>query len=188
MQARLSASIADVERIRAGAAPTEEPAEKIYTDDQKDVVSAVLRDAGVVTGDELETKNAEAETGRLVADALRQGVEEYGEAFGTISPSGTVTINPDLRENLRPIMDRVDEHGVTPLDLVKIMGMALPEKEAAPSPVGRSNINRANVISRSAGSPNRNVRPDIRSKNGDWESTLDKAFALAQQDVGAGLI
>lgn len=190
------------DQLRSGGSPKgksgekqEQQKERIYTDDQLDLVREILRDEGVVLKSELTAKEEADKQTSYVAQALKQGVEEYGEAFGSIDDEGNVTITDEVREQLGPILERLETQGVTPLDLVKIAGLTPKQRaeagddtEEAPKQKRQARnaetLRKSRVVKRTGGAAARATPQLFDKSKGDTSDTVfEKSWALARAEL-----
>lgn len=192
LQQQLIDALEEIRDIRSKPAEKETPEphqDRLYNEDQMALVRQILEDVGVLTKEEMAQREAETESSSYVKAALKQGVEEYGEAFGSIDEEGNVVLTDEVKEAIQPILDRIENKGVTPLDLAKIAGLSLPKKEAkteAPRPAKKtaSSLRKANVVSRTAGIPGKTkVKLYDRARGDSGDEVFDRAWLLANQEL-----
>jgi len=172
----------------------EEPDEYDPSETQLKLIERAAEKLGFVRKEEVAAEKAETESRSYVDDAMKEGVEKHGKAFGTINEEGEVVLNPTIQAKLRPVRDRLASKGFTPLDLAVLSGVLTPEQaeaqrgeeaEAAPKTRTRPRrAGRANVADGSVGASN--TRPSIRSKNpesDDPDDVFNRAFALGRKQL-----
>jgi hypothetical protein len=150
---------------------------------------------GLVRQDKLDADEAADEQASYVTNALQEGVERYGDSFGTDDGEGNITLNPELQEKIDPVMDRVKTRGLTPLDLAVLAGTITPEEaeeqrtrdDAEDLGRGRGRggrpSRRTNTVGRSL--PRTRTQPDLRAgDNGDDPDTVfDRAWQRGRSRV-----
>jgi len=155
---------------------------------------------GYVPREELETRDKERVSGGYVRDALLEGVELFGEDFGSVDDDGNVTVDPGVSGRLAKHLARLQDgsRGITPLDLFLIekgrQALAAAQKAAdqrgdnglgagsTRSSRPRRPVTGAQVARRGAGS--RYPVQIYDPKRGDSsDDVLDRAWALAKRSV-----
>ena len=86
-----------------------EPEEDLLSDvdpDQLARLNAWRDQQGLMTREEYDSERASEESDYVADEAIRQGIKEFGEDFGTIN-NGTFTLNPEQKSLMQPIFDRL---------------------------------------------------------------------------------
>ena len=166
------------------------------TDDHLDAFRSMAEHLGYVPKAEIDQTLHQRDT-EVAADtstqaALLQGVEEFGDAFGTVDNAGNVELNPEIRGPLSGVLARItsDTSGITPYDLFKIAYPSAPtvdqQEVRAPQVSRRRGSTRTpqvNVARRSTGG---RTGVSIRSatpQNDDADSVFDRAWAKARVEL-----
>lgn len=180
----IMAELRDVRRGGESAETQKEEAPDEFepNEDQLRLIERSAEKLGFVRKSEVAAEKAQADEQNYVDEAMKEGVRLYGNSFGHLDDEGNTVLNPDLREKLRPVRDRLTDRGFTPLDLAVLAGAITPEQAAQQREVDagqergesrrrpRSDGN-ANVANTSVGG----IRsaPDLRSgNNGDDPDTV----------------
>ena len=157
-----------------------EESSKPYNKAQYDLVQSILRDAGVITQDKLQAQEEEKETRSYVDGSLEEGLKAFGDSFGYKDDSGKIMLTEEIKQAIKPILERVEKRGLTPYDLALLSGKVSGRKPANDS---RKNLERANVVQRSSGAPRRSTGAVPRKSTDSAEDIFDRAFALARQEL-----
>lgn len=186
-----------VDRLEAAAAESEsEPAPEVelpegVTQDHMDRFLAIGKALGFELKSERQELDAAGAADGYAGDALKAGVEEYGEAFGTIDEAGDVVLNSDVKARLDQRLEKLRDptQGITALDLFRLEfpGAASQESEPAkeePSKPAPRKVPgpKARVVRRSSGGtkplniydPDRGDTPD---------DVIDRAWALSRKEL-----
>jgi len=160
------------------------------TDDHLNMFQAMAEHFGYVPRQELADEKIVDARESYATDALKQGVEEHGEAFGIINPDGSVTVNPAVQERLRLAEERLTDpnRGLTTLELYNLeIGKSLaPAAAAAPAPATNPparGVPQPNVARRSTGG-GEPIQIYDPARGDDREDVFKRAFALAKQELG----
>lgn len=199
LQTQLIESLQEVERIKENPAPKrkvargrraaqaegeESPTKRSYNPQQRNLIKQVLEDEGVITKAAVEAEKAAEQSDTYVLDAMKKGVEQYGAQFGEVQDDGDVVLSDSMQEKLRPILERIDQSGYTPLDLAMIAGV-VPIENANNANIDRdtNNLQRANVTRQSSSGMNqpRTGRPDANGLSPD--EAIDRFWSQAKREL-----
>jgi len=88
------------------------------TPQQRQVLIALMEDAGVVTQEKLKAQQEEQQAEAYTQQGVQEGLERFGERFGHVQPDGTFAWNEDIAEDITSTYQRVVvNEGVSPMDL-----------------------------------------------------------------------
>ena len=172
-------------------APTGPPVPEGISEENLALFGQMAGALGFVKQSDLDGKEQEQAVSSNVQDALSQGVELYGDDFGTTDESGNIVVNPEVSERLAARLEKLQDPkvGITPLDLFRLeypesQGRASSdaERERGNRPTVRRKAGRPNVVRRSSG---RVAKTKIYNpERGDTsEDVFDRAFAVAKLDL-----
>ena len=169
----------------------EEEEQKLYTEDQQQLLAQWAEHNGFVRQSDLQEAAAEQAEEDETQAVLRQGVEQYGPAFGEVAEDGTTTLSEEMRQQLLPIMERIDANGVSALDMVRMAGLFPQEEsesartlqgpESSPAPRSRQALSRANTSRRAGAAAGGDGAVQISFEGDDSEDVFDRAYALAKR-------
>tara|TARA_R110000744_G_scaffold251492_3_gene367412 strand:- start:2393 stop:3358 length:966 start_codon:yes stop_codon:yes gene_type:complete len=168
------------------------PEQKIYTEEQGQLLEQWASDNGFVKQADLTAADEDRAARSAEHDVLAQGVEQYGGAFGELNDDGTVELSEDLKQQLQPIMQQIDEKGVTALDMVRMAGIFDPVETQGQPRAGtdqqpsaprrsRETLLRANTSSRPVAVGAAGSTPQISFEGDGAEDVFDRAYALAKR-------
>ena len=196
-KAELSDLLLELRNAKAGNSTGEAPPEEEQSElpdgvsqDHMDMFEKMAQSLGYVKTDMLTQRDNEAATETYLQQALQQGVEEYGSAFGTVNGDGTVAVNPQAQGALRESLQRLNDpvQGITPLDLYRL---AFP---GGGSGQGRSGQNRqprtqrgsaasTGVVNRTTGSGGDRVRIYDASRGDSPDDVFNRAWVMAKRNL-----
>ena len=91
------------------------------TPQQTQVLHAFMRRNGYVTQDALNVAEEARRSDQYTQQAIDDGLERWGEAFGARNEDGTFTYHEEIAAPMQTTLDRVTEgEGVSPSDLFKL--------------------------------------------------------------------
>ena len=179
------------------AEPGEEPGAEAelpegVTEESLEMFRQIADHLGYVPREELTEREQEQQADSYVQEQLRQGVETYGEDFGTVEPDGTVVLNDAVADRLERQLERLQDPkaGVTPLDLWKIemfdtllkdAGQGTQTKARARAPKARGV--RQSAVRRRSAAGKRRVRIYDEERGDSTDDVLDRAWVLAKQNL-----
>lgn len=158
------------------------------TQEHLEMFQAMAKHFGYVPRQELESKELQSAQDTHAEAALRQGVEQYGEAFGTIGVDGEVVMNPETQERLAKALERISDpkRGLTMLELYRLEFGAQQRRQPRTNGQGprqQPARSRAGVARRSTGGGQPVKIYD--SKRGDSrDDVFHRAWALAMRELG----
>ena len=149
------------------------------TEDHLAMFQAMAEHFGYIPRAELQQQEVERTAESYVNDSLRQGVEEFGESFGTVDDRGNVLVHPEVAERLNARLAQLQDptKGITPRDLYLLeFGTPAQRQQAQQRTSAVPNrVNRPGVVARR--STGGGTRVQIYDpKRGD---TADDVFARA---------
>jgi len=166
------------------------------TEDNVQLFKQIADHLGYVPRDEIARREQERESETTTQRALREGVEQYGDDFGTVGPDGTVRLNPEIKDRLNQRLERLQDPkvGITPLDLYRLEFAPSPGERNAEGEQGSTSTperrarrpGRSNVARRSTGGSDRRVRIYDPKREDSGESVMDRAWALARKRLAEG--
>lgn len=149
---------------------------------------------GYVPRDEVEQRDQRRDSETRTQQALREGVELYGEEFGTVNADGEVTLNPEIKARLQRRLQRMQDPrvGITPLELYQLefgvggggRGTRNAEGEAGRRASARRS-GRPNVTRRSTSRPN-GVKIYDPKRGDSTDDVLDRAWAVGRRALTDG--
>ena len=190
-------TLMELERLREGGAPAEEAGQpeglpEGVTPEHLDMFRKMADHFGYVPREELEDRAVEQEMDTHALTAMQRGVELYGDSFGTKGETGEIQVNPEVREELASLLERMEDpkRGITLLDLYQLRYGPPAAQQQRRSPAqgapqtAQPQRPRSGVARRSTGGgqqlkiydPKRGDTPDM---------AFDRAWALARKELGA---
>ena len=139
---------------------------------------------GYVPRDEVEGQQAESASTSYVQEALRKGIEEYGDEFGYVDEDGSAVVNPEIVERLERRLERLQDPkgGITPLDLY-LLEFGGRAAASGSERAGSRPVRRAQVARRSTGGGQKLRIYD--EKRGDTaEDVMNRAWVVGKRRMG----
>lgn len=86
--------------------------------EQQELLQRWLKQNGYVSQEELSQQERDRAVREVVQSANQRGVEKWGDEFGHFNESGEFLVNPEVRDKMAPVFDRlVNQNGLTFEDL-----------------------------------------------------------------------
>lgn len=154
------------------------------TDENVKIFKQVADYLGYVPREELQAKETAEASTSYVQSSLQQGVEAYGDAFGTVDEQGKVHLAPEVSRRLQKRMQLLQDpqRGLTPLDLF-VLEYGVPQGKNGGARAARPTASvRPTVARRSAGSGS-TPRIYDPSRADSAEDVIDRAWAVARRNL-----
>ena len=154
------------------------------TDEHVEMFNKLADHLGFVPKSALEAEGAEVAATDYTQSAMHEGVELYGDNFGTVDDDGEVTLNPEIQARLDKRLDSLQDptRGVTPLDIFRLEfpGLGAPADSRSAGTTSQRRSSRPGVVRRTTGTGRSPVKIFDPAKNEDPSLILDRAWALAK--------
>lgn len=153
------------------------------TDDHLSMFQSMAEHFGYIPRQELADEKIVEARESYAEEALRRGVYEHGEAFGTIGADGNVLVNPAVQERMRMAEERLTDpnRGLTALELYNLeIGRPAAAVEAAPP---RRGVPQPNVARRSTGG-GEPVSIYDPARGDSRDDVFARAFVLTKKELG----
>ena len=153
------------------------------TDDHLSMFQSMAEHFGYIPRQELADEKIVEARESYAEEALRRGVYEHGEAFGTIGADGNVLVNPAVQERMRMAEERLTDpnRGLTALELYNLeIGRPAAAVEAAPP---RRGVPQPNVARRSTGG-GEPVSIYDSARGDSRDDVFARAFVLTKKELG----
>jgi hypothetical protein len=187
------------ERYESSLAGPEKPTEsstpepKIYTEAQLELVRQAAKDLGMVFRSDLEAESDMKNYETLLEKSMAEGVEQYGESFGTVGEDGSITLNSTLAAQIEEVTAQIETQGLTPLQLATLAGLnrttaespiSAPTSDNGPTRSAKA-LRAANTLTRATGGDRAgNKGPQINSAGDDAGDVFDKSWLVAKRKLG----
>lgn len=154
------------------------------TEEHVEMFNKLADHLGFVPKSALEAEGAEVAATDYTQSAMQEGVELYGDNFGTVDEDGEVTLNPEIQARLDKRLDSLQDptRGVTPLDIFRLEfpGLGAPADSRSARTTSQRRPSRPGVVRRTTGTGRSPVKIFDPAKNEDPSLILDRAWALAK--------
>jgi hypothetical protein len=133
-----------------------------------------------------QQKSTVAAANGYTQEQLKKGVEEFGDAFGTVDDAGKVTLNPKvvgkLQAKLKSLQD--SSKGITPYDLYQLaQGESGKTTSRASTPRGARRTPQTNVVNRQTGGSKGSPQIYKEDRGDSFDQVFDRSWALARRDL-----
>jgi hypothetical protein len=186
-----------LERVEGGGEGTPAAERKLpegITEENVRIFKEVADYLGLVPREELAKRDVESVSGTHVQRALLQGVERFGDQFGSVDDEGNVTLNPSVAARLQRRMEQLQDpkRGITPLDLFILeyggrprAGKAGARPTAAQTPARRSArpVRQSQVVRRSGAGTGSQIKIYDPKRGDDPSDVIDRAWAVAKRNL-----
>jgi len=175
-----------------GTAKTEETPETLpegVTADNLEFFKKMANAAGFVDQKDLRLRDQAQKSTDNVQNALLAGVEQFGDAFGTLDSSGNVVVNPEVSARLEQRLQSLQDPnlGITPYDLYRLEfpDSVAQEKEAeAPRTAPRQRTRQKSNVARRTTSGKQKIRIYDPKRGDTPEEVLERAWLMARREQG----
>jgi len=154
------------------------------TEEHVEMFNKLAGHLGFVPKSTMEAEGAEVAADDYTQSAMQEGVELYGDDFGTVDEAGEVMLNPEIQARLDRRLNSLEDptKGVSPLDLFRLEfpGLGAPTRSSSAGTTSQRRPARPGVVRRTTGTGRSPVKIFDPAKNEDPSVILDRAWALAK--------